>query len=347
MFELPFLSRFHDYRFELTLMIKFSHYIKEGYGLSNLDIAMNTNKKSKSSKFSRLIKDRWLYIMLVPGVLYFLIFKYGPMLGLVAAFQDYQPFLGFFKSPWVGFKHFQRFFTEPTFFQLLRNTVILALYNILFYFPLPIIISLLLNEIRRNWFKRTIQTMVYIPHFLSWVVIYSLTYTLFNGDSGAINNIIASAGGTKINFLASESTFRAMITGQVMWKDTGWGTIIFLAALAGVNPELYEAAEIDGANRWQQLLNITLPSIKSTIVTLLILRLGSFLNTGFEQIFLMINPLNRNVGDVFDTYVYSMGITNGQLSYTTAVGMFKSVASLILVVLSNNIAKKMGEEGIY
>jgi ABC-type polysaccharide transport system, permease component len=314
---------------------------------ATLDTKQNIKQNKKLGFFKKLIKDRWLYIMLLPGVVFFLVFKYGPMLGLVMAFQNYQPFLGFAKSPWVGFKHFQRFFSEPAFFQLLRNTIMLALYNILFYFPLPIIISLLLNEIKRNWFKRSVQTLIYVPHFLSWVVIYSLTYTMFNGDSGVINNIIGSFGGDKINFLASEVWFRPMITGQIIWKDTGWGTIIFLAALTGVNPELYEAAEIDGANRWHQLLNITIPSIKSTIITLLILRMGHVLNSGFEQIFLMINPLNKNVGDVFDTYVYTMGISNGQLSYTAAVGMFKSVASLFLIVLANNVAKKMGEEGIY
>ena len=329
-------------------MIKFPYKIKEGWNLSNLDVSLKDSKLNKKSNFmGRLVKDRWLYIMLIPGVVFFLVFKYGPMLGLVSAFQDYQPFLGFLKSPWVGLKHFRRFFSEPAFFQLLRNTIILAFYNIVFYFPLPIIISLLLNEIRKSWFKRTVQTLIYIPHFLSWVVIASLTYTILNGDSGVVNNLIIAHGGSKINFLSSESYFRPLITGQVMWKDTGWGTIIFLAALAGVNPELYQAAEIDGANRWHQLLNITLPAIKSTIVTLLILRLGNFLDSGFEQIFLMINPLNQNVGDVFDTYVYTMGISNGQLSYTSAVGMFKSISSLVLVLLANYTAKKLGEEGIY
>lgn len=305
------------------------------------------NKSKRSRIIGRLVADRWLYAMLLPGVLFFLVFRYGPMLGLVSAFQDYQPFLGFFKSKWVGLAHFKRFFSDQAFLMLLKNTMILALYNIVFYFPLPIIVALMLHEVKRMWFKRTVQTLVYIPHFLSWVVIASITYTLFNGDSGVFNNIITSAGGAKINFLSSEAWFRPLITAQVMWKETGWGTIIFLAALAGVNPELYAAAQMDGANRWQQLWNITIPAIRSTIVTLLILRLGNFLDSGFEQIFLMINPLNQNVGEVFDTYVYTMGISNGQLSYTSAVGLFKSVASLILVLLANNVAKRFGEEGIY
>lgn len=304
-------------------------------------------KSNFSRVIARIMADRWLYIMLLPCVIYFLIFKYGPMLGLVMAFENYQPFLGFFKSPWVGFDHFRRFFSDASFFLLLKNTVILATYNLVFFFPLPIIISLMLNEIRNVYFQRVVQTLIYIPHFLSWVVVASITFTLLNSNNGAVNNVIANITGAKINFLSEPGWLRTLLTGQVMWKETGWGTIIFLAALTGIDPELYNAAKIDGANRWQQLWNITVPAIKSTVVTLLILRLGHFLNSGFEQIQLMINPLNRSTGEVFDTYVYYMGIQSGQFSYTAAVGFFKSVASLILVLAANKVAKKAGEEGIY
>ena len=285
--------------------------------------------------------------MLLPGILYFIIFKYAPMFGLVMAFQNYQPYLGFFKSEWVGLEHFRRFFSDPSFWMLLKNTLILGLYNIFFYFPLPIVLSLMLNELSSVLYKRVVQTLVYIPHFISWVVVAALTYTFFTTEGGIVNELLVYLGHDKINPMLSLASFRPMIMLQVVWKETGWGTIIFLAAIAGVDPELYTAAEVDGAGRWRKLWHITLPSIRSTIVILLILRLGTFLDTGFEQLMLMVNSMNREVGEVFDTYVYQMGIVGGQFSYTAAVGLFKSVAAFILIVASNSIAKKFGEEGIY
>jgi putative aldouronate transport system permease protein len=285
--------------------------------------------------------------MLLPGIIYFIVFKYIPMFGLVMAFQDYKPFLGFIESPWVGFKHFERFFSEPQFFMLFRNTALLALYSLIFYFPLPILLALMLNEVRNEFYKRTIQTMVYVPHFVSWVVVVGIFYLLFTTEGGLVNEFLYWLTGSKISFLLAPEWFRPMIIFQQIWKEVGWGTIIFLAALAGVDPQLYEAARIDGANRWRQIWHITLPAIRSTIVILLILRLGNFLDTGFEQIFLMLTPTNREVGDVFDTYVYVKGLTQLQYSYSAAVGMFKSVVGLILVVGANWLAKKFGEEGIY
>nr|WP_223836354.1 sugar ABC transporter permease [Paenibacillus oceani] len=294
-----------------------------------------------------LRRDRWLYMLLVPGVLYFLLFKYVPMFGVLIAFQDYQPFSGVAGSRWVGFKHFETFFTDPWFWKLFRNTILLALYNLLFFFPLPILFALMLNEVRQELFKRTVQTIVYIPHFISWVVVVGIVYVLLSAEGGLVNELLASVGLEKIHFLMRTDWFRSLITSQVVWKETGWGTIIFLAALAGVDPQLYEAARIDGANRWQQLWNITLPALKTTIVILLILRLGHFLDSGFEQIFLMLHSINRDVGEVFDTYVYTVGVQQGQFSYSTAVGLFKSVVGLILVMAANKLAKRMGEEGVY
>ncbi|MDF2657914.1 MAG: protein lplB [Paenibacillus sp.] len=294
-----------------------------------------------------LRRDRWLYMLLVPGVLYFLIFKYAPMFGVLIAFQDYQPFSGVAGSRWVGFKHFETFFTDPWFWKLFRNTILLALYNLLFFFPLPILFALMLNEVRQELFKRTVQTIVYIPHFISWVVVVGIVYVLLSAEGGLVNELLASVGLEKIHFLIRTDWFRSLITSQVVWKETGWGTIIFLAALAGVDPQLYEAARIDGANRWQQLWNITMPALKTTIVILLILRLGHFLDSGFEQIFLMLHSINRDVGEVFDTYVYTVGVQQGQFSYSTAVGLFKSVVGLILVMAANKLAKRMGEEGVY
>ncbi|WP_256223329.1 sugar ABC transporter permease [Paenibacillus sp. 1_12] len=294
-----------------------------------------------------IYRDRWLYFMLLPGALYFVTMKYFPMWGLLIAFKNYQPFLGIMQSEWVGFQHFTRFFHETSFWLLFRNTLILAMYNLVFFFPMPIIIALMLNELRKEVFKRFVQTLIYIPHFFSWVVVVGMAYILFTTEGGIVNNFIISLGGKEINFLMNEDLFRSMITSQVIWKETGWGTIIFLAALAGVDPQLYEAARIDGAGRWRQLWHITLPAIRSTIIILLILRLGNFLDNGFEQIFLMLNAMNRNIGEVFDTYVYTSGILQGQFSYSTAVGLFKSVIGLILVMAANYAAKLSGEEGIY
>jgi putative aldouronate transport system permease protein len=311
----------------------------------------NKLSQPKRSKRVRLwkdfVRDRWLYLMLVPGIIYFLLFRYGPMYGLIIAFQNYQPVAGFSGSEFVGLKHFIRLINEPVFLMLFKNTLLLALYNIVFYFPAPIILSLLLNEIRRQFFKSTIQTLVYIPHFISWPVVVGLCYVLFTSDGGIVNELLHRFGLGDANVLMNPDAFRPMIIIQQIWKEIGWGTIIFLAALAGVNVELYESAVIDGANRFKQMLHITLPAIKSTIVILLILRMGTFLDSGFEQIFLMVNPLNRDVGEVFDTYVYSVGLAGGQFSYSTAVGLFKSVVSLILVILTNRIAKALGEEGVY
>ncbi|WP_419182283.1 ABC transporter permease [Paenibacillus radicis (ex Xue et al. 2023)] len=285
--------------------------------------------------------------MLFPGVLYFILFKYLPMWGVLIAFQDYSPFSGFWDSSWVGMKHFQTIFDNESTIQIFKNTIILAVYNLFFFFPLPIMIALLLNEMRKELFKRFIQTLIYIPHFISWVVVVGIAYILFTTEDGIVNNMLVYFGGDKINFLLSKEWFRSMIISEVIWKETGWGTILFFAALAGVDPQQYEAARIDGANRWHQLLHVTLPAIKSTIVILLILRLGNFLDSGFEQIFLMLNPMNTEVGEVFDTYVYRKGIEGGDFSYATAVNLFKSIVGIILVLLANFLAKKAGEEGIY
>ncbi|MBO0994044.1 ABC transporter permease [Bacillus sp. SD088] len=295
----------------------------------------------------RLWKDRWLYLFLLPGLVYFLVYKYLPMWGVLMSFQNYQPHLGIWNSQWVGFKHFERFFSEPEFWMLFRNTLYIAFLDLMIFFPITIIIALLLNEVRKEMFKRFVQTMVYVPHFLSWVVVVGISYILLTTEGGIINELISWVGGDKIPFLMSQDWFRPLIIIQMIWKDAGWGTIIFLAALAGVNSQLYEAARIDGANRWRLLWHITLPSIRSVIVILLILRLGNFLDLGFEQIFLMLNAMNREVGEVFDTYVYQVGIRQGQFSYSAAVGLFKSIVGFILVIGANSLAKKFGEEGIY
>lgn len=314
------------------------------------EVVKKTKVKSLSPErgFKKAFKRDWeLYLLLLPGVLFFLIYKYLPMWGYVIAFQNYSPFLSIFGSKWVGFEHFATLFAEEKFWQILRNTLLISFYKLVFFFPAPIIIALLLNEIRLQLFKRTIQTVIYLPHFVSWVVVAGMTYVILGTQGGIVNEFIRAIGGTEISFLTSESLFRTLIVSQSIWKEAGWGTIIFLAALAGVNTQLYEAAIVDGANRWRLLWHITLPSIKSTILILLILRLGDTLDVGFEQIFLMVNSMTYGVGDVFETYVYREGLVGGKFSYTTAIGLFKSIVGLVLVVGANWIVKKSGEEGVY
>ncbi len=296
---------------------------------------------------ARFLQYRWLYLMLIPGVVYFALFKYLPMYGITIAFQDFLPFLGYSGSPWVGLKHFEALFSGPDFPRILGNTLILAVLHILIVFPAPIIVALLLNELRLTWLKRAVQSSIYIPHFLSWTIVASLTFLLFGLDPGPITKFVANTFGMQIDFLADPEWFRPLIILQSLWKGTGWGTIIYLAALTGVDPNLYEAARIDGANRWRQMWHVTLPAIRSTVVVMAILMTGNLLDTGFEQIFLMTNSLNRSVADVFDTYVYTMGITQGMYSYSTAVGLFKALVGIVLIFGSNALARKFGQSGLF
>lgn len=306
------------------------------------------SKISKSAQIiSALKKDKFLYILLIPGVLYYLIFKFAPMWGILISFKDYSPYVGFWNSPWIGFENFTNFFMNPDFFRLIKNTLLLSFYNIVFAFPFPIIMALLLNEIRTKKFKKIVQTLIYVPHFLSWVIIGSITLVLCNTQDGAISQLLFRLVGHKIDLLADPNWFRPLIIVQDMWKDCGFNTILFLAALSGVDVEQYEAAIIDGANRFKQLIHITLPSLKSIIVTLFILRMGTVLDNGFDHIFIMTNALNRNVADVFDTYVYTLGITQGAFSYSTTVGLFKSIVGLILIQSTNFISKKFGETSLF
>ncbi|MGX1265569.1 putative aldouronate transport system permease protein [Rossellomorea marisflavi] len=291
--------------------------------------------------------NKILYLMILPGILYFVVFKYLPMAGLVIAFQDYQPYLGVLESPWVGMKHFVRLFTEPTFYMLLKNTLILFGLNIFIFFPLPIILSLMLNEVRNRYFKAGIQTLIYIPHFMSWVIIVSISYVFLNVDGGIINELLASLGFNKISFLTSPDWTRTIYIGQVIWKELGWSTIIYLAAITAVDTQLYEAAEIDGAGRLRKTWHVTLPAIRPVIIVLLILKIGSTLDLGFEHVYLLLNSLNRQVAEIFDTYIYTAGLRNGQLSFSTAVGLFKGLVGLVLVIMANKLAKKFGEDGVY
>lgn len=295
-----------------------------------------------------MLQHKWLYFMLLPGALYFILFRYIPMGGLIIAFKEYSPFKGIWGSPWVGFGQFVKFFTANDFSRLLTNTLGISLLQLVLYFPAPIILSLFLNEVRHSGYKRVVQTLVYIPHFVSWVIVASLTYQLFNVTDGVINVIYrAISGGQTFDILSKPSTFWGLIVGQDIWRETGYGTIVFLAALSGVDQELYEAARVDGAGRWRLMWHITLPAIRGTIIMMLILRVGGIMNTGYEQIFLMRNDLNLARAEVFDTYIFTKGIKSGQYSFTAAAGMFKSIVGMILVLISDRIAKLFGESGLY
>ena len=297
----------------------------------------------------------WLYILMIPGILYMLIFNYTPMAGLVMAFEDFSPYNGdtaiqaLFGSPFAGLKYFEKLFTGPDFWRLLRNTLAISLANLIFAFPAPIILALVLNELRCKWFKRFSQTLVYIPHFVSIVIVAALTYQLFSTTDGVAYHMLVQVFGKQNapEIMSDPKLFSTMIVGQNLWKETGYGTIIYLAALSSVDTQLYEAAKIDGAGRWQLMWHVTLPAIRGTIILMLIMKVGSLLNTGYEQIFLMQNAMNRSVSDVFDTYIYTKGIVNGQYSLATAAGLFKSIVSMVMVVGANKIAKLFVESGLY
>lgn len=308
--------------------------------------------RKQASGLKRSARKEWrrglpLYLMILPGFLFFLIFRYIPMGGVLIAFQDYSPFGGFLNSEWVGFAHFARLFGEPDFWGLLKNTMILSALNLFLFFPAPVLIAVVLNEVRLQWFRKTVQTVIYMPHFLSWVVVVGITVILFSTQDGAINKALVNAGMSPLEIMTNPDYFRATYLIQNIWKEAGWNAIIFLAALASIDPTLYEAAVVDGANRWKQLWHVTLPALRSVIIILFILRLGHVMDIGFEHIYLMQNPLNLSVSDVFDTYVYRTGVLQGEFSYTTAVGLFKSAVGLILIVIANRLSKKFGEEGVY
>lgn len=292
-------------------------------------------------------RERYIYLLLLPGLLYFILFRYIPMFGLVLAFKGYSPFRGIWDSPWVGMEHFRTIFSDGEVLQVIRNTLYISFLQIAVAFPIPIVLALMLNEVRHSAYKRTIQSIVYLPHFLSWVIVVGMV-TLFLRSEGLLNRALVSAFDIDpIPFLTHPNWFAPLIVLEVIWKEAGWGTVIFLAALAGIDPQLHEAAVLDGASRLQRIRDIVLPGLKPVIVILLILRLGNVLDTGFEQIFLMLNPFTMEVGNVLDTFVFFRGIQQGDYSFATAVGLFKGLVGLVLVVGANRLAKRWGHEGLY
>jgi putative aldouronate transport system permease protein len=292
---------------------------------------------------------RYLYLLALPGLLYFIVFSYLPMWGVVIAFKDYRLFRGLAGSPWVGLQHFQFFFTSPNFPRLLRNTLIISGLNLLLQFPAPIILALLLNELRNGIFKRFVQTVSYLPHFISWVVVGGLLIYTFSQSMGVVNIQLQHMNLEPWIVLGNKSTFYGLVVGSGIWKEVGWGAIIYLAAMAGINPELYEAATVDGANRLQRVLYITLPGISAVITILLILQISSILNTDFLQILILqgSDASLYDVGDVIDTWVYRAGFLKSQLSLATAVGLFKGVIGLVLVFFANKVANRLTGQGLW
>ena len=285
--------------------------------------------------------------MLAPVLAWYGIFEYGPLYGIQLAFKDFAIMKGISGSPWVGWKHFHYLFTaSPDFARIFRNTVVISFYHIVFGFPAPIILALLLNEVRLARFKRVVQSISYLPHFLSWVILSGLLTAILSPTTGAVNVALQWLGFDPIYFMADPRYFRFTLVASNIWKEVGWGSIIYLAALAGIDPSLYEAAVMDGASRWKQTLYITLPQMLPVISIMFILRIGSVMNAGFDQIINMYNPAVYSVADIIDTYVYRIGLGQLQYSLTTAVGVFKNVIAFLLVLLTNYLVKKSGQEGL-
>ena len=330
-----------------------SNNFKEGEKVAQKAIILKRDRRNSrffSIKVSLKImwKDRMFYLLLLPGITYFLLFHYQPMYGATIAFRDFSPMKGILGSEWVGFKNFLEFFTHPSFYTVTSNTVIISFYKLLFGFPAPIILALLLNEVKNTSFKRSIQTITYLPHFMSWVVIAGLISFILSPTTGIVNHIIQLFGFDTIYFMASPKYFRGILVLTDIWKEMGWGSIVYLAALSGISSELYESAMVDGAGRWKQTIYITIPELSSTIVVMLILRMGTIMNAGFDQVYTMYNPAVYSVSDILDTFVYRMGLESAEYSFATAVGLFKSFISFVLVLFTNFVAKKLdSDQGLW
>jgi putative aldouronate transport system permease protein len=293
-----------------------------------------------------LNRDKYLLLLILPIIVYYIIFHYIPMYGVIIAFKNFKPLKGILGSAWVGFDYFLQFFNSAYFYRILKNTVLISLYSLLWGFPVPILFALLLNELREGLFKRAVQTISYLPHFISIVVIAGMI-TSFTSLSGIINTLIGLFGIKPINFLSESEWFRTIYVSSGVWQSFGWNSIIYLAAIAGIDPQLYEAAEMDGANRWQKMRHITLPGILPTVIILLILNIGNLMDVGFEKINLLYNPATYETADVISTFVYRQGIQQANYSYSTAIGLFNNVINLILLVIVNRLSRKLTETSLW
>jgi len=297
-------------------------------------------------KLSLLRKDKLLYFMAIPGIIYFIVFHYIPMYGVLVAFQDFSIYKGFFGSEWVGFDNFTKLFGMYGFERALRNTILISFYQLIFGFPIPIMLAILLNEIRHVAYKKFVQTAVYLPHFVSWIIIAGIMFAILSPSTGVVKEIAAFFGyeGAIINFFASKEYFRSLLVASNIWKEAGFGTVLYLATIATIDQQLYEAARVDGAKKWRQIWHITLPGLRTTIIILLIFRVGNILNVGIEQIFALYNPIVYAVSEILDTYLYKLAFEEAKYDLATASGVFKSVIGLFLVLIMNYVAKKVDRE---
>lgn len=296
---------------------------------------------------ARIYRYRLVYALIGGGLLWLLLFRLWPIAGNAYALVDFKPVRGFFGSEWVGFSYFRRLFESRDLGRILFNTLLISGMRLVFGFPFPIILAILINDIRHDGIRRSIQSTVYLPHFISWPVIGAITIRVLSPVDGALNEVIRALGGEAIFFMSKPSMFRDILVVQGIWKEAGWGTVLYLAALAGVDPNLYECAMIDGAGKWRRIWHITLPAISGTIIILLILQVGNMINENFQQILVMINPLVWDVGDVFETYAYRIGLIEAQFSYATAIGFFKSVVAFVMIVGANAIARATRNTGLF
>lgn len=316
-------------------------------GAMNLQVEKREMTGGKVTLLKQYLKNKDLFVMLIPVLLYYICFCYIPMGGIVIAFKDYKLMKGIGGSPWVGVDNFIELFTTPSFYEILGNTLWISILRLLFGFPAPILLALLLNEVRSARYKKTVQTISYLPHFLSWVILTGVFQQLLSPSTGVVNALLGKFGIEPIYFLGSPKWFVFTIIFTGVWQSAGWGTVIYLAAIAGIDPQMYEAAMLDGAGRMKRILYITLPSLAPTITITLILSTGNILNAGFDQIMNMYNEAVYEVGDIIDTYVYRRGLEGMQYSYSTAVNLFKNVIGLGFVLITNKIAQKLGDSSLW
>nr|QGT51250.1 putative multiple-sugar transport system permease YteP [uncultured Firmicutes bacterium] len=315
---------------------------------------MKTATTVSDSKLMRRVKlrKRWneqkyLFLMILPCLAYYFIFHYMPMYGVIIAFKKFDMVKGIMGSSWVGLDNFVRFFEGPYAFRLIKNTLLLSIYNLIFYFPIPIIFALFLNEVKNKWFKKAVQTVSYLPHFVSVVIVVGMLQSMLSPSTGIINRVITSMGGEAINFFMQPNWFRTLYISSTIWQEFGWGSIIYLAALSSVDAGLYEAAHLDGAGRFRCMWHITLPAISPTIITLLILKVGNLLTVGYEKVIMMYNPGIYETADIISSYVYRVGVSQANYSFGTAVGLMNSIVSMLLILITNTVSKKLTETSLW
>ncbi|SFF19697.1 putative aldouronate transport system permease protein [Paenibacillus catalpae] len=318
-----------------------------GRGTKHNERKSTMNLKRNLSK--RIWLQRYLLILTLPAVLWMIIFNYIPMYGVIIAFQEYTPFKGFIHSPWLGFDNFKELFNDPTFRESLTNTFKISIAKLVFGFPAPIVLSLLLNELVFKRFKRIVQSLTYLPYFVSWVLVVGFMYTLLDPDTGVISKLLVKLGivGSDVMLMGDAHSFLSLVVITEIWKNIGWNSIIYLAAIAGIDPQLYEAAVVDGANRFKRVWHITLPSLKPTIIILLILSIGGLVNSNFDQMFLMQNSMTQDAANVLAVYSYKMGLVSGRFSYGTAIGLFQSLVAFMLMYAANYSSRRLTKESLF